>query len=217
MTKIRNLIFDFDGTLVDTTPLILKTMKATMQEMSLPERSEGECRATIGLRLEEIPEVLWPEIKGISQRYADTYRHIFDQLKRPLSVECFPDVIESLHKLHQEGYRMAIASSRSHKSLEEYIHIFNLTDCFSMLVGGNDVVHGKPAPDPVVAILDKMEWSADETMTIGDAPVDIMMGKAAGTLTCAVTYGNSSYEQLSAAGPDFIVTSFRRFRKILLD
>lgn len=215
MTKIKNLIFDFDGTLVDSAPLIIRTMQATIKELKLPEKSEEECRATIGLRLEDIPAALWPEMQNLSEKYATTYRRIFDQLKRPLNVVCFPDVVESLHSFHADGYHMAIASSRSHKSLEEYVNLFGLSECFSMLIGGNDVEHGKPAPDPVIAILDAQKWDPEETLTIGDAPVDILMGKAAETLTCGVTYGNSSYEDLDAVHPDFLITSFRRLRMML--
>lgn len=212
---IKNIIFDFDGTLVDTAPLIIKTMQAAMKELELPEKSEEECRSTIGLRLEEIPAVLWPETHDLSERYATTYRRIFDKLKRPLNVECFPDVIDSLRSLHSDGYNMAIASSRSHKSLEEYVNLFGLSDCFSMLIGGNDVINGKPSPDPVLAILNAQGWNAAETLTVGDAPVDILMGKAAGTLTCGVTYGNSTYEEVDAVRPDFLITSFKRFRMMM--
>lgn len=217
MSKIKNLIFDFDGTLVDTAPLIIKTMQAAMKELQLPEKSEEDCRATIGLRLEEIPGVLWPEIPNLAERYTSTYRKIFDELKRPLNVVCFPDVVDSLRCLHASGYCMAIASSRSHKSLEDYVNLFDLSDCFSMLIGGNDVVHGKPAPDPVLLILKAQKWNPKETLAIGDAPVDILMGKAAGTLTCGVTYGNSSYEKLDAVHPDFVITSFKRLRMMLSD
>lgn len=217
MAKIRNLIFDFDGTLVDTAPLIIRTMQTAVKELELPEKTEEECRATIGLRLEEIPGVLWPEIDGLSEKYATTYRRIFDELKQPLNVECFPDVVDSLRYLNASGYRMAIASSRSHKSLEEYVNLFGLSDCFAMIIGGNDVEHGKPSPDPVLLILESQKWNPEETLTIGDAPVDILMGKAAGTLTCGVTYGNSSYEELDTAHPDFLITSFRRLRMMLSD
>lgn len=215
MAEIRNIIFDFDGTLVDTAPLIIATMQSAIREMELPAKSEAECRATIGLRLEEIPTVLWPEIKGLSTTYAATYRRIFEELKRPLNVECFPGVVSTLRLLHDKGYRMAIASSRSHRSLDEYVELFGLSDCFSMLIGGNDVVNGKPSPDPVLKILHAQAWQAPESLTVGDAPVDILMGNAAGTLTCAVTYGNGNSDQISAANPDFIINSFDCLKTIL--
>lgn len=215
MINIRNFIFDFDGTLVDTAPLIIRTMQAAIKELNLPARNDDECRATIGLRLEEIPSVLWPEIYGLSATYAATYRRIFDELKRPSNVECFPEVIDTLRLLHENSYRMAIASSRSHKSLSEYVALFGLSNCFSMLIGGNDVVKGKPSPDPVLKILDTQKWQASETLTVGDAPVDILMGKAAGTQTCAVTYGNGSCDDLTATRPDFIISSFGRLLTLL--
>ncbi len=62
MAQVKNIIFDFDGTLVDTAPLIIKTMQATMRVMNLPVRDNEQCRSVIGLRLEDIPDLLWPAI-----------------------------------------------------------------------------------------------------------------------------------------------------------
>lgn len=216
MKRIRNIVFDFDGTLVDTAPLIIKTMHTAIRELGLPDRSDSECRSTIGLRLEEVPGALWSDGIVSGERFASTYRRIFDDLKRPLNVECFQGVPATLRNLHEKGFRMAIASSRSHRSLEEYISLFGLEDSFFMLVGGNDVVHGKPSPDPVLNILNTQGWNASETLTVGDAPVDILMGKGAGTMTCAVTYGNSSYEELDKARPDVIIDYFGALNEILI-
>ena len=65
MYKVRNIIFDFDGTLADTAPLIIATMQAAIRELDLPLRTNEECRALIGLRLEDIPAALWP---GLPER-----------------------------------------------------------------------------------------------------------------------------------------------------
>lgn len=215
MTQIKNIIFDFDGTLVDTAPLIVKTMQTVIREMDLPDRTVAECRATIGLRLEEIPAALWPELTDIGAEYARTYRRIFDELKSPLNVSCFPGVLETLGVLHPSGYRMAIASSRSSQSLKEYVELFGLGKCFSMLVGGNDVSCGKPDPEPVQTILDAKGWSAGETLVVGDAVVDIQMGKAAGTQTCAVTYGNGTEAELKTSCPDYVISDFHAIYAIV--
>lgn len=216
MKKTNNIIFDFDGTLVDTAPLIVKTMISTIEELNLPKRSESECKLTIGLRLEDVPAMLWPEKDNLSLIFANTYRRLFDELKRPLDVKCFPDVINTLQDLYKAGVRMAIASSRSHKSLEEYISLFELDKCFCQLVGGNDVTNGKPSPEPVLTILEQQNWIADETLTVGDATVDIMMGKTAGTQTCAVTYGNGIFEELKATNPDYLIDSFADLRDFII-
>lgn len=208
MTVIKNIVFDFDGTLADTAPLIVKTMHESTRQLGLPERTDEQYRATIGLRLEEIPAALWPERADIGTSYANTYRRIFDELKRPLNMQCFPGVVETLRLLRDCGFGMAIASSRNRKSIEEYIETFGLEGCFCMLVGGNDVAHGKPAPDPVLSILNTQGWNAAETITVGDAAVDIRMGKAAGTRTCAVTYGNGTIDALRSTAPDYLTADF---------
>lgn len=206
MPFIKNIVFDFDGTMADTAPLIVKTMQATIQEMGLPPQSDQACQSTIGLRLEDVPGVLWPEAAVTGEEFAGTYRRLFDDLKRSFGITCFPGVIETLRALSDCSVHMAIASSRSRKSLEEYVDLFGLQDCFDMLVGGNDVTHGKPAPEPVHRILDSLRWNAGETLTVGDAAFDILMGKAAGSHTCAVTYGNGTVAELESAGPDYIIS-----------
>lgn len=215
--KITNVIFDFDGTLVDTAPLIVATMQAAIKELGLPEKTDAECRASIGLRLEEIPAALWADGEELSAIYAKTYRRIFEELKRPLKVECFPGVLEIIRELRALGFHLAIASSRSHKSLEEYTEMFELTDCFEMLVGGDDVANGKPAPDPVLAIVEHLGWDIEETIVVGDAVFDIEMGRAAGAHTCAVTYGNGSRAELEAVNPDVIIDSFPQLLSFILD
>ena len=215
MGKYKNIIFDFDGTLVNTTPLIVATMQATVRQLGLPPRSDAECTSTIGLRLEEIPAVLWPGNEMATTDFPKTYRRIFDELKRPLDVQCFPGVLETLKILHDTGHNMAIASSRSHKSLDEYVNLVGIADYFSMLIGGNDVRTGKPSPEPVLTILGHCRWEAAETITVGDAPVDIQMGNSAGTATCAVTYGNGKSEELQSAHPTYMISSFETLIPII--
>lgn len=208
MAQVKNFIFDFDGTLVDTAPLIIKTMQATMRVMKLPVRDNEECRAVIGLRLEEIPDVLWPDHPGIGEEFSKTYRSIFDELKFPLNVVCFPKVTKTLRALLSKGYGLAVASSRNHKSLHEYLRLFGISDCFSSVIGGDDVENGKPAPDTVLKILSTEGWDPNETMVVGDAEFDIIMGKAAGVKTCAVTYGYGNPQKLNSVNPDYMIPSF---------
>lgn len=214
-SSIRHIIFDFDGTLADTSPVILATMQATIVELGLPSKTETECRATIGLRLEDIPSALWPDKPGISATYAATYRRIFDEKKKDLRTQSYPGVIEGLKQLHKAGYSIAVASSRSHKSVEEYLRYFGIAELFADIIGVNDVKNGKPSPDPVFAVCAHTGWSPEECLVVGDAIYDIEMGHNAGTHTCAVTYGNQSRAELETARPDRIVNSFYELIRIL--
>lgn len=212
--KYRSIIFDFDGTLVDTAALIIETMHQAIHTLRLPEKSDKECKAMIGYRLEEIPLILWPDIPGMTERYVTTYRDIFNSIKGTFKVGLFPYVSETLNCLNSKGMKMAIASSRSKASLQEYCSELHIADCFRMLVGGGDVKNGKPAPDPVNLILDLQGWNKDETLVVGDMNVDIIMGKVAGTPTCGVTYGNGSTEELKEAGADYIISDFSQLIEI---
>lgn len=214
--QYRNIIFDFDGTLADTAAVIVETMHKTIHTLNLPEKSEDECRSMIGYRLEEIPSILWPDIPGLSERYARTYREIFDVVKDSLNVRLFPHVLETLNHLKRKGARMAIATSRSKSSLQGYCSDLQIADCFQMFVGGGEVENGKPAPDPVNLILSSQGWDKDETLVVGDMNVDILMGKNAGTCTCGVTYGNGSLTELQDAGANYIISDFAELTGILL-
>lgn len=202
------LIFDFDGTLANTESIILATMFATIGELQLPLKTAAECKATIGLRLEDVPAALWPDHRGHGELFATTYRRIFDTLKTDYPVRPYPGVISTLRQLHSAGYGMAVASSRNEESLEEYLTEFGVRELFNDVVGGNRVARGKPAPDPVLRICRTTGRRPDECLVVGDAVVDIMMGRAAGCPTCAVTYGNQSRAELLTANPTYIIDKF---------
>lgn len=211
----RNIIFDFDGTLVDTAALIIETMHRTICALNLPEKSDDECRSMIGYRLEEIPSILWSQIPGLTEQYVNTYRDIFNSIKGTFKVRLFPQVYETLNDLNRKGIKMAIASSRSKASLKEYCSNLHIDDCFLMLVGGGEVKNGKPAPDPVSLILAKQEWVKADTLVVGDMDVDILMGKAAVTAICGVTYGNGTVAELKEAGADYIISDFSQLIEII--
>ena len=213
--SIKHIIFDFDGSLLDTAPLILATMRATFEKMGLPARTEAECRSTIGLRLVDIPARLFPEHPGIGDEYAATYRSIFNELQASYAPTMFPHVAETLAELSKKGISMAVASSRSHRSLVELLELAELSQYFSSIIGGDDVKLGKPNPDPVLAVFKQAGWTSEGTLVVGDADVDILMGKAAGCTTCGVTYGNGTLTELQNAGADHIINCFSELMTLI--
>ena len=213
--KYKNIIFDFDGTLADTAELTVETMRRTNRVMNLPDKSDEECKAMIGYRLEEIPSILWPGIPLSAELYAATFREIYKSVKNSFIVRTFPRVLDTLADLKRNGIRMAVASSHSKTSLTELCNELLISGYLRMVVGGGDVKNGKPAPDPVNLILATQEWNKEETLVVGDMNVDIVMGKAAGTATCGVTYGNGTGAELKDAGADYIITEFPRIVGII--
>ena len=204
-----NYIFDFDGTLMDTSAVILSTIKATIKEMGLPDKTDEECRSIIGIRTDEAGRYLYPDLNISNKEFAKTFRANYDRLQKEAKETTFPGVIKTLEKLRSDGRRLAIASSRRLASLTEYLNKLGIKHWFDMIVGADSVTKGKPDPEPVLTLLKALGWNADETLVVGDADVDIMMGNAAGCKTCAVTYGNGSITSLKAAQPDYMIDDFR--------
>lgn len=204
-----NYIFDFDGTLMDTSGVILATIMATIKDMGLPEKTEEECRSIIGIRTDEAGKYLYPDLDISNEEFARVFRANYDRLKKGAHEKAFPGVLDTLAELHAGGCGLAIASSRRLASLIDYIEGLGIRDMFSMIVGADSVTKGKPDPEPVLTILNALGWDRESTLVVGDADVDIMMGNAAGCLTCAVTYGNGSIASLKEAAPDYMVDDFR--------
>ena len=204
--SIRLIIFDFDGTLGDTRRNIVTTMQMTIAELHLPNRSEEECAATIGLPLAECFRTLFPDIQEeFIPRCAETYRRYFNENLKTIQPEAFPGVVETLSVLHQIGFTLTIASSRSRNSLTELTRNMGIADYISYILGADDVKEAKPKPEPVLKTLADMHYDASQALVVGDMAVDIQMGANAGTMTCGVTWGNGTRDELVQAGADYII------------
>ena len=212
---VKLIILDFDGTLGDTRANIVLTMRQTLAKLGYPEQDEETIAATIGVPLEKGFEQMLP---GISQadvaRCAQTYRAIFVENRQLLVPNVFPHVPETLAALKDQGYVLTIASSRSYGSLKEFLEEMGLAPYITYVLGANSVTHAKPHPEPVLKTMADLGFQADETLVVGDMPVDILMGQGAGARTCAVTYGNASRADLAAVAPDWILDDFSQMLTI---
>lgn len=205
LSGIRLIIFDFDGTLGDSQKLITDTMLATIGRLNLPMKSRKECARTIGLPLKECFSSIIPMTDEQAEECAEVYSEIFNVKNVPGAVTVFPGVIETLERLSAQGILMSIASSRSHRTLAKLMDELDLSKYITYLIAADDVVEKKPAAESVLKTLRHFNVEAHETLVVGDAEFDILMGRNAGTHTCGVTYGNGSKESLEAAKAEWIV------------
>lgn len=207
-------IFDFDGTIGDSRDLIVRTMMDTFDEMGIAKPTVEACVATIGLPLAECFEVSAHVTKAQSELCAKRYKEIFRRNNVPGAVRPFANVIKTLNTLHQQGKTLAVASSRQHESLDKLISDFGITHLFSIIIGADDVTNAKPDPESINKILATLPFSPNETIMIGDAPYDILMGKNAGVATCGVTYGNGKRIEMQNTKPDFLIDDFAELTDI---
>ena len=208
MKKIKLIILDFDGTLADTRGLIVKTMQQTLEALGLESRTDEQCASMIGLPLKQAFTDLIPMSDEMGGQCVETYRRIFNENNALYVIPTFPHVMETLYKLHEQGYILTIASSRSNRSLREFVNDMDLNDVIPYVLGAEDVTRAKPHPDPVLQTLETFGCKAEDALVVGDTWYDIEMGKRAGVKTCGVTYGNGTREELIQAGADYLVDDF---------
>lgn len=213
--KLKLIIFDFDGTLADTRQLIVETMQQTIGELGLTPCTDEQCASMIGLPLKQAFIELIPMSDEMGDRCVDTYRRIFNENNVAYVIPTFPNVLDTLLRLSSKGYILTIASSRSRKSLLDFVHTMQLEEVFPYILGADDVVHAKPHPEPVLRTLEAFGCSPDEALVVGDMKYDILMGRRAGTHTCGVTYGNGTIEELKESGADLIIEDFREILTFL--
>lgn len=215
---IKNILFDFDGTIANTAQGIVATMAETFRRMDLNIPTQQAMQQTIGMPLIKALQSL----NNLSDHDAQRAVTIYADLFRVIEINhttIYPNVQETLQQLNQKGVRMAIVTSRNRESLELILKRFGLIDFFEILLTNDDrtsqgnnngevLLRPKPAPDMVLALLTRMNISPSETLVVGDTTFDIEMGNAANCTTCAVTYGNHTIDQLLAVSPTHIVHDF---------
>lgn len=212
---IKTIILDFDGTIADTQRLILRSYQGTIRELGLPTRTDAECAATIGLPLKDAFMSIFDISDDMGNQCAATYRCLFDEYNDERAVSPFPHVIDTLKTLYHQGYQLTIATSRGRDSLMVFLDRFQLTPYISYIVTAEDTEKHKPHPEPVLKTLQHLQQLPHEALVVGDTNYDIGMGRNAGCLTCGVTYGNQTRQQLEDAYADYIIDDFSTLTSIL--
>ena len=214
--NIKLVIFDFDGTIADTREAIIAAKQETMKLLGLRIASDEECAATIGLSSQKAFQQSYPEL---SEEKIDlcvsTYRRLFEEKKLIMPPVLFANVKEVLEFLNEKGIVCTVATSRNGKSCREFLEQLGIAQYFSYVLCAEDTKRLKPDPEPVIKTLEDLSCRPEETLVIGDMPMDIEMGKKAGVYSCGVTYGNSTREKLFAAGADYVIDDIEEFRKLL--
>ena len=196
---IRCIFFDLDGTLADTTELILVTFRETLSELGLPLRSDEELLSQIGRPLHLQARDIDAQRAG---EIFDLYRRLYDRNHDALARE-FPDVRESLAELKARGYHLAVVTSKRSSSAHGDIAYYHLAEYFEAVVTADDTERHKPHADPALKALEMLEAMPAEATFIGDSPYDLRCAHAAHVLAGAVEWGPFPRERLEAEKPDY--------------
>lgn len=204
--NIKLIIFDFDGTIMDTKKTIVVSKQETLRQMGLAVADEQTCADTIGMSAKIGFRKICPELSDdMIDLCMKKYRKIFDETKKTVPPVLFPNMVNTLNTLKEKGIVCTIATSRGRKSLVDFLNEMKIVDCFTYLLAAEDTTILKPNAEPVIKTLHDLSFDAENTLVVGDMPFDIIMGKNAGVYTCGVTYGVSDRNSLIEAGADWLI------------
>lgn len=204
--NIKLAIFDFDGTIADTRGAIIAAKQETMRIHGLPVANEAACASTIGYTAKEGFRRLYPDApEDTLDRCVATYRQLFEEKKKTIPPTLFSGMVETLEALAAKGIICTIATARHQDSCHEMLQQLGVKKYFSYILCGESTQHLKPHPEAVLKTLTDLACKPEETIVIGDMPMDILMGKGAGVHTCGVTYGNADRQTLLEAGAAFVI------------
>ncbi len=215
MVKVDLIIFDLDGTLIDSSSDIIWSANKTLLYMGYRERRPEEIKKCIGWGVKRLLEQLMPEededaIEGARNKFLEYY---WDHLT--VETILYPGVRETMEFLRSRNKKIALVTNKPLRFTERILQDLSISPFFSIIIGGDSLPNRKPHPEPALKVLETLNVSPPEGMMVGDSPVDCETGRGAGMKTVGVTYGFRDRETLIQAGFDFIIDDLRMLIDII--
>jgi pyrophosphatase PpaX len=193
------VVFDLDGTVVDTVELIVESFRHATRAVLREELPDEVILAGVG-------QPLMKQMARLSARHArelyDTYRE-YNHRRHDELIRGYEGIAEALDALRAAGRRLGIVTSKSADTTQMAFRAVGLREHFEVVVTASDTSEHKPSPAPLLLCLERFGATAAGSLYVGDSPVDIEAGRAAGMATAAVAWGVFGRERLLAAGPDY--------------
>lgn len=193
------IVFDWDGTLMDSTAAIVNSIQSAAKDLNLPVPDRKAASYVIGLGLKEAMEMVLPNIDPIYYpQMVERYRHYYLQKDHQLTL--FDGVREMLSDLSQQGYTLAVATGKSRMGLNHSLADSKLTPFFQATRCA-DETRSKPHPAMLQELTSELGHSMNRTVMIGDTTHDLEMAANAGAASVAVQYGAHPEQVLKALNP----------------
>ncbi len=212
-TKLKAVLFDLDGTLIDSIGLIVDAMHHAFEAFTGEVPDDSAWMAGIGTPLYKqlalyarSPE----ELEMLRERYrAYQFVHHDEVIKE------YPGTTAVLENLHARGLVMGIVTSKGNELAQRGIDITGLSKFLPVVIGADSVTRHKPEPEPVLLALEKLGVRANEALMVGDSPHDINSGNAAGVRTVGALWGPFTREQIAVAKPTYWLENIGEFPKLI--
>lgn len=215
---IKCVVFDLDGTLLDTIKTINYYLNIALEMNGVKAVTEMECLGFVGYGAKWLVECALRNSDSYSAemltKVLKDYNSVYNADPYYLT-EVYDGVLESLEALREQGISLAVLSNKPDFAVREVVSRF-LPDVFSYVGGAKDGVPLKPRPDSLIAILSELGFSSDEAVYVGDSEVDVETARNANMPCISVSWGFRTAEQLKEAGATHLATTPNEMTTIIL-
>jgi pyrophosphatase PpaX len=201
MPILRTVLFDLDGTLIDSLRLILDSYHHTLAQHGLPARTDAEWLKGVGTPL-TVQLAQWRDEPGTIEALIATYRE-YNLKHHDRMVTVYPGVLEAVREIKAAGIQTGLVTSKNRQGALRGLKLVGLEALMDVLVCADEVTNPKPHPEPVEKAVALLGAEPGTTLYVGDSVHDMHSGRAAGVLTAAALWGPFGRQHLEEASPDF--------------
>lgn len=212
-TPLRAVLFDLDGTLIDSIGLIVDAMHHAFEGFSGTVPADSSWMAGIGTPLYKqlalyarSPE----ELEILRERY-----RAFQVIHHDNVIKEYPGTTAVLENLHARGLVMGVVTSKGNELARRGLELTGLAKYLPVVIGADSVTKHKPEPEPVLLALERLGVRADDALMMGDSPHDISSGNAAGVRTIGALWGPFTREQIAVAKPTYWMANINELPALL--
>lgn len=215
MKKYDTVIFDMDGTLLNTLEDISDSMNHVLASYSFPCRQTDEIRSFLGNGAAQLMKLSIPDGSS-NPRYQSCLEDYCSHYQRNLQnkTHVYEGVMSMLGQLSRGGYKIAIVSNKPDEAVKELAGL-HFGEYVKVAIGETEDVSRKPAPDTVLKAIEELGSTPDKTVYVGDSEVDVETAKNSGITCVGVTWGFRDREVLEQSGADYIIDSPQELLKII--
>ncbi len=205
------IMFDLDGTLVDSVPDLAAAVAKMLLALGLPPSTESQVRDWVGngARMLVKRALIFASPETAESRFDDAFRFFMDFYAQGVAVDSclYPSVKETLDTLHQQGVALAVVTNKPECFTHPLLKHLGIATYFSYVLGGDSLAEKKPHPQQLIHLMGLMDINAEHVLMVGDSVNDVQAARAAGCPIIAVPYGYNHGEPIALSHPDKVIPS----------
>jgi phosphoglycolate phosphatase len=208
------VMYDLDGTLIDTASEITLAVNATLKQYGFNPVTEGQVKEWIGHGTAWLMQQAWPDSRDIHAQdtwnnvmgnFMQHYKYVVGTVSKP-----YPNALDTLVKLKSEGVKQAIVTNKEEPYTSKILAQHDMKDLFDLLISGNSLPYKKPDAAVVTHCLEALGETKESSLFVGDSEIDINTAKNAGVTCWVVPYGYNAGRDINQANPDKLIDNISK-------